>query len=258
MKEFIDNLEICLPGYRVLNREENLDFYREVLGLKVLHEENAEVFLAGHEAKEPRLILEESPDVASVQGVKKHGRTVIKAEEDEIEQLLAHNIDRVAHIYQVKDSWAFEAVSPENDVFLMVSVDDWSDLTEVSKVEVDFDEGECLGLSDFTIKEVQINIAEKSVIGEYEKILGLKAENNILDLHDLRLVFCLAEGDDLTAAMDEKLDLMLLRFQVSQSFDLAQFAENLSTDKLYLDKRAKTLAIDIPHHMELWFTKQGL
>ena len=53
----------------------------------------------------------------------------------------------------------------------MVSVNDWSDLTEVAKSEVDFDEGEFTGLSDFAIKEVQINIAEKSIISEYEKFL---------------------------------------------------------------------------------------
>ena len=193
-----------------------------------------------------------------VQGMKKHGRTVIQADEEEIEQLLARNLDQVAHLYQVKDSWAFEAVSPENDVFLMVAVNDWSDLTEVAKADVDFDEGEFSGLSDFAIKELQINIAEKSIISEYEKILGVKAQGNILDLSGLHLVFCQNDGPDLTANMDEKLDLMLLRFQVSQSFDLAQFADNLPDEKLYLDKKAKTLAIDIPHHMELWFTKQGL
>lgn len=171
---------------------------------------------------------------------------------------MARNLDQVTHLYQVKDSWAFEAVSPENDVFLMVAVNDWSDLTEVAKADVDFDEGEFSGLSDFAVKEVQINIAEKSIISEYEKILGVKAQGNLLDLSGLHLVFCQNDGPDLTANMDEKLDLMLLRFQVSPSFDLAQFANDLPNEKLYLDKKAKTLAIDIPQHMELWFIKQGL
>ncbi|MBL3716755.1 proteinase [Lactococcus garvieae] len=258
MKEFIDNLEVCLPGYRVLDREENLNFYREVLGLKVLHEENAEVFLAGYTVKEPKIILEESPGLASVQGVKKHGRTVIQADGDEIEQLLARNIDKVSHLYQVKDNWAFEAVSPENDVFLMVSVEDWSDLVEVDKSDVDFDEGEFLGLSDFSVKEVQINIEDKAIVTAYEHILGVKAVGNSIELPNLRLVFYEGEGPNLSASVDEKLDLMLLRFQVSQDFDLVRFAESLSTDKLYLDRKAKTLAVDIPQHMELWFTKQGL
>ena len=128
-------------------------------------------FLSGYEAKQPRLILEESLRCSSSSRCEKHGRTVIQADEDEIEQLLARNLDQVTHLYQVKDSWAFEAVSPESDVFLMVSVNDWSDLTEVAKSEVDFDEGEFTGLSDFAIKEVQINIAEKSIISEYEKFL---------------------------------------------------------------------------------------
>ena len=104
---------------------------------------------------------------------------------------------------------------------------------------------------------MQINIAEKSIIAEYEKILGVKAQGNLLDLAGLHLVFCQGEGPDLTANMDKKLDLMLLRFQVSQSFDLAQFADNLPDEKLYLDK-SKNVGYDIPHHMELWFTKQGL
>ncbi|HAP15725.1 MAG TPA: proteinase, partial [Lactococcus sp.] len=119
-------------------------------------------------------------------------------------------------------------------------------------------EGEFLGLSDFSVKEVQINIEDKAIVTAYEHILGVKAVGNNIELPNLRLVFYEDEGPDLSASVDEKLDLMLLRFQVSQDFDLVRFAESLSTDKLYLDRKAKTLAVDIPQHMELWFTKQGL
>ncbi len=51
MSEIINHITAFQPVYRVLNREENLDFYREVLGFKVLVEEGAMVWLGGHEAK---------------------------------------------------------------------------------------------------------------------------------------------------------------------------------------------------------------
>ena len=39
MSEIINHITAFQPVYRVLNREENLDFYREVLGFKVLVED---------------------------------------------------------------------------------------------------------------------------------------------------------------------------------------------------------------------------
>ena len=58
MSEILNHINGFLPVYRVLNREENLDFFRDVLGLKVLLEEGAMVFLGGHESKKRRLLRE--------------------------------------------------------------------------------------------------------------------------------------------------------------------------------------------------------
>ncbi|MCU5753272.1 CppA N-terminal domain-containing protein [Lactococcus lactis] len=117
MSEIINHITAFQPVYRVLNREENLDFYREVLGFKVLVEEGAMVWLGGHEAKKDRFQLEESPGFRPVEGLKKHGQTVIKANSSEIEQLIVRNLDKISKVYKGKNGFAFSALSPESELF---------------------------------------------------------------------------------------------------------------------------------------------
>ena len=119
MSEIINHITAFQPVYRVLHREENLDFYRGVLGFKVLVEEGAMVWLGGHEAKKDRFQLEESPGFHPVEGLKKHGQTVIKANSSEIEQLIVRNLDKIAKIYQGKNGLAFTALSSEAGLFLV-------------------------------------------------------------------------------------------------------------------------------------------
>ncbi|MDU0399311.1 hypothetical protein LMG8526HA_00146 [Lactococcus lactis] len=98
MSEIINHITAFIPVYRVLNREENLDFYREVLGFKVLVEEGAMVWLGGHEAKKIAVsIVQRSPGFRPVEGLKKHGQTVIKANSSEIEQLIVRNLDKISN-----------------------------------------------------------------------------------------------------------------------------------------------------------------
>nr|WP_243459928.1 CppA N-terminal domain-containing protein [Lactococcus cremoris] len=78
MSEIINHITAFQPVYRVLHREENLDFYRGVLGFKVLVEEGAMVWLGGHEAKKDRFQLEESPGFHPVEGLKNTDRLSLK------------------------------------------------------------------------------------------------------------------------------------------------------------------------------------
>lgn len=78
MSEIINHITAFQPVYRVLHREENLDFYRGVLGFKVLEEEGAMVWLGGHEAKKDRFQLEESPGFRPVEGLKNTDRLSLK------------------------------------------------------------------------------------------------------------------------------------------------------------------------------------
>ena len=237
-------MNAVFPVYRVLNREENLNFYRDVLGMKVLNEENATVDLGGFDAKSRRIILEESPESRSVNGAKKHGKTVLIAAADEISQLLVRNLDKVNRVFKTENGFAFEAISPENDVFLLT--ESLSNLTEIAKSELEIEEKEFAGLSDFTVAELTIRISDEKITKYYNNLFGS------LDL----LKFELAEGSDLTANTVETLDLEALMIEVSADFDLAEFSSNLTDfEKPYLDKSEKLLALEIPNHLDFWLVK---
>lgn len=230
MSEIINHITAFQPVYRVLNREENLDFYREVLGFKVLVEEGAMVWLGGHEAKKDRFQLEESPGFRPVEGLKKHGQTVIKANSSEIEQLIVRNLDKISKVYKGKNGFAFSALSPEAGLFLVTS--------------------------DFEIIAMDLNVADQSIIEFYESVFGLKAINNQIEFPFVTLTFSVEESEDLAAGTDEVLDLEFLVFMIDKDFDLKDFAHQFSdVDGTYLDGSAKTFSLEVPDHAELWFVK---
>lgn len=259
MSEIINHITAFQPVYRVLNREENLDFYREVLGFKDLVEEGAMVWLGGHEAKKDRFQLEESPGFRPVEGLKKHGQTVIKANSSEIEQLIVRNLDKISKVYKGKNGFAFSALSPEAELFLVTSdlLTDLSSLTEIDKSEIELEEDKTFkGLSDFEIIAMDLNVANQSIIEFYESVFGLKAINNQIEFPFVTLTFSVEESEDLAAGTDEVLDLEFLVFMIDKDFDLKDFAHQFSdVDGTYLDGSAKTFSLEVPDHVELWFVK---
>lgn len=259
MSGIIKNIVAFQPVYRVLHREENLDFFRDVLGLKVLMEEGAMVWLGGHEAKCDRFQLEESPDFRSVSGLKKHARTIIKTAKSEIEQLLVRQLDKIAKVYTSEQGYAFEAISPENDVFLLVpnELTELSAQSEVGKETLNITKNsEFKGLSDFEISEIDLNVADKSVIEFYESVFDVQSDQGVFDLPFVKLNLHIAEGEDLMAPTDETLDLEFLVFMIAKTFDLEKFSSRFeAADGTYIDAGAKTFSIEVPDHVELWFVK---
>ena len=86
MKTIFENVSGMVPVIRVNNRELNLTFYKEELGLKVISEENALAILGGKTAKtidDAVLIIEESPSMRTraVSGVKKLRKIVLDSPE---------------------------------------------------------------------------------------------------------------------------------------------------------------------------------
>ena len=259
MSEIINHITAFQPVYRVLNREENLDFYRDVLGFKVLVEEGAMVWLGGHKEKKDRFQLEESPGFRPVEGLKKHGRTVIKADSAEIEQLIARNLEKISKVYRGKNGFAFTAFSPEAGLFLLTSdlLTDLSSLTEVEKSSLRLEQDKNFkGLSDFEISAMDLNVADQSVIKFYEKVFDTKSVNGKFDFPFVSLNLKVKESEDLTAKLDEVLDLEFLVFMIEKGFDLRAFASQFSeTTGTYLDASAKTFSLEVPNHAELWFVK---
>ncbi len=241
MSEIIKNITAFQPVYRVLDREDNLNFFRDVLGLKVLMEEAAMVWLGGHEVKEGRFQLEESPGLRAVKGPKKHQRTILRADANEVEQLIIRNLTKISKVYKGKSGYTFEAVSPENDVFWVTSeaLTDLSALTEVQTEQVEVN-----------------NVTDQAVIKFYEEAFGTSAHEGRLELPLLTLTFTVTEGEDLIAPADEVLDLEFIVVMIDKSYDLKKFANQFTDyNGTYLDASAKTFSIEVPDHVELWFVK---
>ncbi|MFC4651809.1 CppA N-terminal domain-containing protein [Lactococcus nasutitermitis] len=251
MSEILKSITEVMPVYRVLNREENLNFFRDVLGFKVLMEEGAMVWLGGHEAKKAHLLLEESPGLRSANGAKKHGLTVIKANREEIIQLLAGQLEKISKVYQTETGYAFEAISPENDVFVLTDNEN-SHLTEIAKSAINFSVRQNFtGLSNFEVEEIKVNVTNSATKDFLTEILDEK-----LTVASTKILFTTSDDEDLNVASDETLDLEFLRFGVEKEFDLSAFEENFDkTVKNYLDKSARTLVLTAPNGMEIWFVK---
>lgn len=258
MGEIINHITAFQPVYRILHREDNLDFFRDVFGLKVLCEEGAMVELGGHKAKEVRLQVEESPGFRSVRGLKKHGRTIIKANGVEIEQLLVRQLDKISRVFQAKNGLAFEAISPENGIFLITPdlLTDLSALTEISKSDLALEKTDFIGLSDCEIIAMDLNVVDDEVIKIYENIFGLEKTGGIFTFPVVTLQLKVEESEDLAASTHEVLDLEILVFKIDKNFDLLAFANQFSEKhQTYLDASAKTFSLEVPNHAELWFVK---
>ncbi|MDR0199684.1 MAG: CppA family protein [Streptococcaceae bacterium] len=229
------------PVYRVNDREENLRFYRDVLGLKVLLEEGAMVELGGTDGVK-RLLLEESPadwGFRKVEGRKRHVWTVLIAEPVEIAGRLAHEevSAQATRVVEGASGLVAEFVSPEGDVFVLASqLKDLSNLTDNTAVavKVDTDETAALkGLSDVEVAEVRV--AGKTPKWESRFVKFDRVSGEV----------------DLTAR--DTWDLEAIEFLVPEDTDLSSYGEEF--DDYYLDAPEKLLTVSDRTGLELWFEK---
>lgn len=256
MSEILDHIKNFLPVYRVLNREENLNFFRDVLGLKVHLEEGAMVWLGGNQSKENCFLLEESPEVRTVRGNKKHSNTILTADEGEIEQLLARHSGQVENIFTDGERYGFEAISPEHDHFLLLPKE-MHLMLPISADDIKFEiDADFKGLSGVKIKSLDLNVSETGLIDFISDLLNVESSQHAVNLPFVRLNEKMVEGSDLQATADETLDLEFLVFIVDQSADLIGFSNEIDAyNGIYLDKAGKTLSLDAPNNMEIWFVK---
>ena len=87
------NFKFHTPIFRVNNRQENIDFYQNTLGFKLLTEENALAVFTDWTDRNSLFVIEESPAYRcrAVEGPKKINKVVIKvsnplAKEDFLEE----------------------------------------------------------------------------------------------------------------------------------------------------------------------------
>ncbi|MEG3268160.1 CppA N-terminal domain-containing protein [Streptococcus suis] len=239
--------EAIVPILRINNRAINQGFLEKNLGMKTKLEDGPFADFGDRISPETKLVLTESPGnrTRAVEGLKKLNKIVIKVDNaSEIKALLAQG-SQYSKLYQGKNGYGFEAVSPEGDTFLLhaeASVDDLKAILPPVpfKVQDDFS-----GLTAFTVESIWINTPQASISQDYyEAILPQQAF-----LH-----FVGAEGKDLLTPAEQVWDLEGLRFPVEQDFDWAHLESQLE-GPFFKDKKASFIQTVDPSGIELWFEK---
>lgn len=222
MKTIFENVSGMVPVILVNNRELNLTFYKEALGLKVISEENALAILGGKTAKtidDAVLIIEESPSMRTraVNGVKKLRKIVLESPEF---------------------TEGFEKTSPEGDVFEVVPSASTSDELKIRDIELS-----------------TANLAES--LAFYTEGFGLKQQDNRIFLPFGTISYTQAQGPDLMSKPEEVWDLEIIEFKVAKTVDLKQIAAQLDDLSLayYVDPKAKVLTLSDAQNTEIWFAK---
>lgn len=241
----MENMALFAPYLRVNNRQRNLEFYEQLLGLRVLHEENAFAFLGGHAARETRLTLEESPSyrTRAVNGPKKLHTLVLKADTAEIAELLARKIS-VERVYKGQTGYAFSALSPEGDRLLVHGEDDATTLEPVPYPELLAD-SDFKGLSDVVVDRLVLNVPDRFNSLPFYDRLPLSVELNE------------AQGDDLQVDNDQTWDISMVECSVDKTVDLASFAvicKDLGLATV-LNKKQTVLIVTDSSGLDWWFVK---
>lgn len=245
----IKSLQIASPILKVNNREHNLTFYRGTLGFKVTYEENAFADLGGAESSKTRLTLEESPSMRTrkVEGKKKLAQvSVFVPKADEIETLLARGVD-YDRLYRGANGWAFEAVSPEGDRFLLHSETEADSLEVVSETP-NFTEkvADFTYLSDFKIDKVTINVSPFSQQQAFYQ--DLFEDASILE-------FQTVEGADLSLPNDVTWDLSGFNLDLPEGTSLLDLASHLSElgVNYFMTKKANFLTFKDKSELDLFY-----
>lgn len=236
-----------VPALRMNNRRINQTFFEENLGFKSKREENAFVLMGDTTDSGIKFVLVETPSMRAraVEEPKKLEKVTIKVDNPaEIESLLARG-SHYSKLYQGKKGYAFEAISPENDHFLLHAEENVSDLVEIAG-PADFTSLDGFEkLSRFTIEQIVINTEKLAETEEF--YAALLPEQTVL-------TFQAAEGPDLQADPETTWDLDSLRFSVDSSFDWAELEQQLA-GHFFKDKKETFLQTSDPNKLDLWFEK---
>ena len=177
-----------------------------------------------------------------VVGAKKLAKIVIKvANPREIEALLARG-SKVDYLYQGDNGYAFEATSPEGDRFLLHSEKDWTALQRVMIAPAFAPLEDFVGLSQFTIEQIQINVLdEEKAVTFYREWL----ENQSI------LAFSQADGPDLVIESSQTWDLAMVKFTVEQ-FDVEALRDLFQGRENFIPKSGKFFLTKDESQIEVW------
>ena len=229
-----------IPTLKVNNRKLNERFYIETLGMKPLLEESAFLSL-GDQTGVEKLILEEAPSMRTrkVEGLKKLARLVVKVKDpSEIEGLLSQ-MKSLPRLFKGSRGYAFEIVSPEQDVILVHAENHIKDLVLLE-----------------TVPEFSSNTSIR-YLSQFEISMELRLPEGTESLLDPEVVaraisFTKGEGPDLTVENNVTWDLSMLKFLV-KDLDLTSLRQKFEGTDYFIPKSEKFFLGKDTNNIELWF-----
>lgn len=236
----VNEIVRIVPTLKVNNRKLNEKFYIETLGMKPLLEESAFLSL-GDQSGIEKLILEEAPSMRTrrVEGLKKLARLIVKVKNpSEIEDLLSQ-MESLPRLFKGSRGYAFEIVSPEQDVILVHAENDIRDLVPLK-----------------TVPEFSSNKSIK-YLSQFEISMELRLPEGMESLLDSEVVakaisFTKGEGPDLTVENNVTWDLSMLKFLV-KNFDLTSLRHKFEKTGYFVPKSEKFFLGKDTNNIELWF-----
>ncbi|KXT77978.1 CppA N-terminal domain-containing protein [Streptococcus sp. DD13] len=232
-----------VPTIKINNRRRNIEFATNNLGLKVLSEENAFVFLGGHRDPQKVLELEEAPSYRNraVKGPKKLARLILRVgDAREIENLLATGV-AYEQLYQGDSGYAFEVLSPEGDRFLLHAEEDRNCLSPLEHAPAFQVSHDFKGLSQVSLEGIELRVPDPEATQAFYRDLFL----------DLPLLFFQkGEGEDLQTKAEEVWDLSGLTFEVEKG-ELLSLRDRVQ-GPYFMDKKEQFLQTVDPNQLELW------
>ena len=229
-----------IPTLKVNNRKLNERFYIETLGMKPLLEESAFLSL-GDQTGVEKLILEEAPSMRTrkVEGLKKLARLVVKVKDpSEIEGLLSQ-MKSLPRLFKGSRGYAFEIVSPEQDVILVHAENHIKDLVPLETVPEFSSNTSIRYLSQFEIS------MELRLPGGTESILAPEKVGTVI-------TFTQGEGPDLAVENNVTWDLSMLKFLV-KNLDLTSLRQKFEGTDYFIPKSEKFFLGKDTNNIELWF-----
>ena len=236
----VNEIVRIVPTLKVNNRKLNERFYIETLGMKPLLEESAFLSLGDQTAKE-RLILEEAPSMRTrrVEGLKKLARLLIKVENpSEIEALLSQ-MKSFPRLFKGNRGYAFEIVSPEEDVILVHAEDDIRDLVPLETVPEFYSNTSIKYVSQFEVS-VELRLPE-----DRESLLDSEFATNAI-------TFTQGQGPDLAVENNVTWDLSMLKFLV-KDLELTSLRQKFEGTDYFIPKSEKFFLGKDTNKIEVWF-----
>ena len=236
----VNEIVRIVPTLKVNNRKLNERFYIETLGMKPLLEESAFLSLGDQTAKE-RLILEEAPSMRTrrVEGLKKLARLLIKVENpSEIEALLSQ-MKSFPRLFKGNRGYAFEIVSPEEDVILVHAEDDIRDLVPLETAPEFYSNTSIKYVSQFEVS-VELRLPE-----DRESLLDSEFATNAI-------TFTQGQGPDLAVENNVTWDLSMLKFLV-KDLELTSLRQKFEGTDYFIPKSEKFFLGKDTNKIELWF-----